>query len=60
MVGTFEYLALLRDRMDDGLQRRSTVGDAETTGIDLGDHLGKARRIERKFLIRFSQRNQLR
>lgn len=42
MVGAPEYLALFGDRMDDGLQRRATIGDAEPARLDLLDDLTDA------------------
>jgi hypothetical protein len=42
VIGAFEDLALLGNGMDDGLERRSTVGDAERAALDFTHHLGDA------------------
>ena len=34
VVGALEYLALFGDRMDDGLQRRAPIGDAEPARLE--------------------------
>ena len=40
MVSALEYLALLRDRADDGFEGRSAIGVAERAGLDLGHDSG--------------------
>jgi hypothetical protein len=40
MVRTFEDLALFGNGMDDGFERRSAIGDAKRTALDLADDLG--------------------
>jgi hypothetical protein len=39
MIGTLEYLSLLGDTMDNGLQRRTTVRSTEGSGLDVGTDL---------------------